>query len=174
MRACKLSHFSCVRFFATLWAVAHQAPLSMGFSRQEYLSGLLCPPPRDLPHSGIEPESLTSPALAVGFFTTSTTWEAYIYLHIYISFFRFFSMVVQMVKNPPAMQETQVQSLGREDPLQKGMVTHSSILAWRIPWIEEPAGHSPWGHKESDTTKQLTLSIIGYYMILSIVSRAIQ
>ena len=45
-----------------------------------------------------------------------------------------------MVKNPPAMQETQVQSLGWEDPLEKGMGTHSSILAWRIPWTEEPGG----------------------------------
>ena len=45
-----------------------------------------------------------------------------------------------MVKNPPAMQETQVQSLGREDPLEKGMATHSSILPWRIPWTEEPGG----------------------------------
>ena len=45
-----------------------------------------------------------------------------------------------MVKNPPAMQETQVQSLGREDPLEKESATHSSILAWRIPWTEEPAG----------------------------------
>ena len=43
-----------------------------------------------------------------------------------------------MVKNPPAMQETQVQSLGEEDPLEEGMVTHSSILAWRIPWTEKP------------------------------------
>ena len=43
-----------------------------------------------------------------------------------------------MAKNPPAMQKTQVQSLGREDPLEKGMATHSSILAWRIPWTEEP------------------------------------
>ena len=47
------------------------------------------------------------------------------------------SRVAQMVKNPPAMQESQVQSLGREDPLEKGMATHSSILAWIIPWIEE-------------------------------------
>ena len=47
------------------------------------------------------------------------------------------------VKNPPAMQETQVQSLGREDPLEEGMATHSSILAWRIPWTEELAGYSP-------------------------------
>ena len=45
-----------------------------------------------------------------------------------------------MVKNPPAMQETRVQSLGWEDPLGKGMATHSSILAWRIPWREEPGG----------------------------------
>ena len=48
------------------------------------------------------------------------------------------SLVVQMVKNPPAVQETQVQSLGREGPLEKGMPTHSNILAWRIPWTEEP------------------------------------
>ena len=45
-----------------------------------------------------------------------------------------------MVKNPPAMQETQVGSLGREDPLEKGMATYCSILAWRIPWTEEPGG----------------------------------
>ena len=50
------------------------------------------------------------------------------------------SLVVQTVKNPPAIQETQVQSLGLEDPLEKGMATHSSILAWRIPWTEEPVG----------------------------------
>ena len=50
------------------------------------------------------------------------------------------SLVVQMVKNPPAMQETQVQSLGQEDPPEKGMATQSSFLAWRIPWTEEPGG----------------------------------
>ena len=48
------------------------------------------------------------------------------------------SLVAQMVKNPPAMQETQDQSWGQEDPLEKGMATHSSILAWRFPWTEEP------------------------------------
>ena len=48
------------------------------------------------------------------------------------------SLVAQTVKNPPAMEETWVQSLGCEDPLEEGMATHSSILAWRIPWIEEP------------------------------------
>ena len=48
------------------------------------------------------------------------------------------SLVAQMVKNPPAMPETWVRSLGQEDPLEKDTVTHSSILAWRIPWTEEP------------------------------------
>jgi len=50
------------------------------------------------------------------------------------------SLVAQTVKNLPAMQETQVQPLGQEDPLKKGMATHSNILAWRIPWTEEPGG----------------------------------
>ena len=68
-----LSHFSSVQLFMTLWTVAHQAPLSMGFSRQEYWSGLPCPPPRDLPSPGIEPSSSPSSALAGGFFTTSAT-----------------------------------------------------------------------------------------------------
>ena len=58
-----------------------------------------------------------------------------------------------MVKNLPAMWETWVQSLGWEDPLEEGTAAHSSILAWRIPWTEEPVGYSPWGHKESDTTE---------------------
>ena len=60
-----------------------------------------------------------------------------------------------MVKNLPAVQETRVRSLGQEDPLEKGMVTHSSIPAWRIPQMEEP-GCSPWGCKELDTTNTFT------------------
>ena len=63
------------------------------------------------------------------------------------------SLVAQMVKNLLAMRETQVQSLDQEDPLEKGMATHSSILAWRIPWTEEPGGYSPQGCKEWDTTE---------------------
>ena len=51
------------------------------------------------------------------------------------------SLLAQTVKNPPAMQETWVQSLGQEDPLEKGMATHSSILAWRTPWTQEPGVH---------------------------------
>ena len=65
-----------VRLFATLWTVACQASLSMGFSRQEYWSGLPCPSLGDLPDPGIEAVSLIFPALASGFFTTSATWEA--------------------------------------------------------------------------------------------------
>jgi len=58
-----------------------------------------------------------------------------------------------MVKNLPAMQETQVLSLGGKDLLEKGMVTHSSILAWRIPWREEPGGLQSMGHQELGTTE---------------------
>ena len=62
---------SCVRLFVTLWTVAHQAPLPMEFSKQEYWSGLPFPTPGDLPDPGIQPASLVSPALAGGFFTTA-------------------------------------------------------------------------------------------------------
>ena len=63
------------------------------------------------------------------------------------------------VKNMPAIQETWVRSLGWKDPLEKGMATHTSILAWRIPRTEEPGGlYSPWGREESDTTERLTLT----------------
>ena len=55
------------------------------------------------------------------------------------------SLVSQMVKNLPAIQETQVRSLGQEDPLEKEMATHSSILAWKIPWVEEPGGLQSMG-----------------------------
>ena len=57
------------------------------------------------------------------------------------------------MKNPSAVQETLIQSLGQGDPLEKGMATHPSILAWKIPWTEEPGGRGIWGHKESDMTK---------------------
>ena len=62
------------------------------------------------------------------------------------------SLIVQSVKNLPTMQETQVQLLGQEDPLEKEMATHSSILAWRVPWTEEPGRLQPTGSQESDMT----------------------
>ena len=74
-RVCVLSCFS-VWLFVTLWTIHRQAPLALGFSRQEHWSGSPCPLPGDLPDPGIELESLTSPAQAGGFFTTSATWEA--------------------------------------------------------------------------------------------------
>ena len=77
--ACVLSRHSCVRLLVTLWTIAHQSPLSIGFSRQEHWSGLPCPPPGYLPNPGLKPVPLKSPALADGFFTTSTTWETLCY-----------------------------------------------------------------------------------------------
>ena len=65
------------------------------------------------------------------------------------------SLVAQRLKLLLAMPETWVQSLGQEDPLEKEMATHSSILAWRIPWMEEPGGLQSTGRKESDTTERL-------------------
>ena len=62
------------------------------------------------------------------------------------------------------MQETWVQSLDGEDPLGKGMATHSSILAWKSPWRRSLAGYSPWGRKESDTTEQLTLYLMAQWL----------
>ena len=67
------------------------------------------------------------------------------------------SLVAQMVKHLPTVRETQVRSLCWEDPLEKEMATHSSILACRIPWTEEPGGLQSMGSKESDMTEQLTV-----------------
>ena len=84
--------------------------------------------------------------------------------------------MTQSVKNPPAIQETQVQSLGQEDPLEKEMATHSSILAWRAPWTEKPGGLQSTGSQESDMTKPPTttgifkdLFLFSIYMSVSLV-----
>ena len=110
---CLLSCFSCL----TLWShglLTCQAPLSMGFSRQEYWCGLPFPSPGDLHHPGIKSTSLMPPLWQVA------------------------SLVAQRLKRLPPMWETRVWSLGREDPLEKEMIDHSSILAWRISWTEKP------------------------------------
>ena len=122
----------------TPWTTAHQAPLPMEFSRQEYSSGVPFPTPGHLPGPGLEPMSLVSPALAGGFFTTEPPGQP--------------SLVVQWIKIHLPMKETQemwVRSLGQEDPLEKEMATCSSILAWKIPWAKEPGGLLSMGHKES-------------------------
>ena len=122
---------SYVRLFATPLTVACQASLSMGFPRQEYWSGLPFPPPGDLPHPGTEPTSLSSPALAGGFFTP---------------------LVAQTVKRLSTMRETRAQSLGWEDPLEKEMAIRSSTIAWKIPWTEEPGRLRSMGSQELDKT----------------------
>ena len=116
------SLFSSVSFFATLWTVACQALLSMGFFRQEYINGLPCPPPGDFPNPGMEPASLF-PALAGGFFTTN---NIYVYLLAISMGFCCGSVGKEAACN--------VGDLGWEDSLEKGKATHSSILAWRILW----------------------------------------
>ena len=102
MSASVLSHFCCVRFLATPWTIALQAPLPMGFSRQAYWSGLPCPAPGNLPNPGIKPTSLKSPALAGGIFTTSAPWESWIYVYCSIIFATlqfFFNLFILSCKN---------------------------------------------------------------------------
>ena len=77
------------------------------------------------------------------------------------------SLVAQVVKNLPAMQETQVQSLGQEDPLEKRMATHSSLPAWGVPWTEEPGKLQSVGLSELDMMDRLTLSLSGSTGLLS-------
>ena len=117
----KVKLLSRVWLLATPWTTAYQAPLPMGFSRQQYWSGV----------------PLSSPYM----YTPGAN-----------------SLVAQSVKKQnktkhlPAVQETWVQSLGQEDPLEKEMPTHSSIHAWKIPWTEEPGRLQSMGLQELDTT----------------------
>ena len=137
---------------ATPWTVTHQAPLSMGFPRQEIGVGSHALFQGDLPDPGIKPTSLMSPALTDGVFANSATWEEEICSTKP-------SLVAQMLTNLPAVQETQIQSLDQEDLQEKGMATYSSILAWESPWTDNLVGYSPWSCKESDMTTLLTLSL---------------
>ena len=94
------------------------------------------------------------------------------FIQIWVSFFfssLVASLVAQSVKKLPAVQETWVWSLGQEDPLEKEMATHSSILSWKIPRTEEPSGvqRAPGRHKESGMTEQLTLKIFCFFQTCS-------
>ena len=80
-------------------------------------------------------------------------------------FTRWYSLMAQMVKNLPAMQGTQVQSLGQEDVLEKGMATHSSILAWRIPWTEEPGGPQSMGSQRVGHDQATNTCIFHFHFI---------
>ena len=110
----------------------------MELSRQEYWSGLPFPSPGDLPDPGVEH---ASPALQVvsrivgRFFTSEPVGKPTVVCGIHP---HRASLVAQSLKRLPARRETRVQPLGQEDPLEKEMATHSSILAWKIPWTEEP------------------------------------
>ena len=114
------------------------------------------PFPADPLDPGIEPTFLMSPALAGRFFTTNATWEAQNShaeltnknANYRIPFLERTSHVAQSVKHLPTMQETWVQFLGWEVPLEKEMATHSSILAWRIPWTETPRGLQSMGSQK--------------------------
>ena len=130
----------------TQWTITHQAPLSIGFPKPDYWSGLPLPSPGDLLHPGIEPRS---PALQVDSLPTELQGKllsnstclmpctSSFFSSVICLMYKGFP-VAWMVKNLPAVQETQVQPLSQEDPLEKGMAIHTSILAWRIPWTEEP------------------------------------
>ena len=125
----------------TPWTVACQAPLFVEFPRNDYWSGLPFPYPRNLPDPGIKP---VFSALQVDSFTDEPTGKP---KDIMTSSFliRRTSLVAQTVKRLPTMQVTWVWSLGREEPLEKEMATHSGTLALRIPWVEEPGGLQSMG-----------------------------
>ena len=132
--------FSHIQFSVTLWTVAHQAPLSVGFSRQEYWSGLPFPIPGDLPDAAIEPMSPESPALAGRFFIivppgkplSMSPGEGKDNSTLSFSFVGRGDHFIRAQRIYLTMQETEevwVQSLSQEDPLEEEIATHSSILA---------------------------------------------
>ena len=146
-----------LQLFAAPWTVAHQAPPSIGFPRQEYWSGLPCAPPGDHPRQGIKPISLTSPALASGFFTTSTTWEVLLVdsLGQITQFFCACFLIFQVLNVRNAYifrilwEETELIWVKCTEQnkcidqnwstfLEKEMAIYSSTIAWKIPWTEEP------------------------------------
>ena len=131
-----LSRFSRVRLFTSLCTVARRAPLSMGFSRQEYWSGFPCPPPGDLPDPGIEPASLMSLAMASRFFTTGATWEAQ---SLTSGSFNFDIGVTASSLKREKEKETQ-RERGRKCQIPKG-----SLCPWKVqvPWLQKDT-HTGW------------------------------
>ena len=115
-----LSHFNCVQLFTTPWTAAHQAPLSMGFSRHEYWSGFPCPAQGDLPNARTEPMSLVSPELAGGFFTTSVIWEA-------------------PLSKTPGMQWRPVNICGRKEGRKQGKKVPKELGSGEVGFESRPA-----------------------------------
>ena len=136
---------SPVRLLVTPWTVAHQAPLSLGFSRQKYWGGLPFPPPGDLPDSGIQPASPVSPALEGEFFTTSATCGEgngtplqYSCLENPMGQGAWGAAVHGVAKSQTRLSDFTFTF--HFHALEKEMATHSSVLAWRIPGTGEPGG----------------------------------
>ena len=136
-----LNNFSSVRFVATLWTVARQAPLSMRFSRQEYWSGLPCLQPGNRPHSGIEPAALKSPALAAGFFTTSSTWEEFV-LHLYINL------------ETCSVAQSYLTLCNPMDCSPSGSSLHRILQARILEWVAMPSSRrSSWSRDQTCVSK---------------------
>ena len=139
----------------TPWTVARQAPLSMGILQSRILSGLACPPPGDLSNPRMKPRSPTLPADSLpsepprkpkNTGVRSLPYNQEIFISTIVSGGLTCGLTV---KNLPAMQklqETSFRSLGWADPLEEGMATQSSILAWEISWTEEPGGQIGRAH----------------------------
>ena len=145
---------SRVRLFETSWTAAYQAPPSMGFSRQECWSGVPLPSPMEAWCAAIHGVAKSQTQLSNW---TEMNWTEW-------SFGA--SLVAQRLKHLPPMQETRVWSLGREDPLDKEMATHSSILAWRIPWTEEPGRlQSMWSQSQTRLSNFTSLYLYKFLLV---------
>ena len=133
MRECTISWFSCIRLFLTLWTVVRQAPLSMGFSGQEDWSGFPYLPARDFLDPGVEPESLKSPALTRGFFTTSAAWEAHLYICIHRNMSEYIIIWGTRALHPVWKEQCCFLS---HDLLFRGMLkAFGEECHWMIPWV---------------------------------------
>ena len=145
-------------FLRPLWTIAHQVHLSMGFSRQEYWSGLPCPSPGNLPEPGIEPASLMSPTLAGGFFTTSATWEAWYGIEIAENNRRektrdlfkkirdtkgTFYTKMGTLKDRNGMDLTEAEDI-KKNYTKKVLMTQVTMMVWSLTWSQ-----TPWNAKSS-------------------------